>query len=191
MVCVSFYVICIVELLVSNVICRFSGLVLFTWVFFILFIHHNIHIYFELCTYCKIWDIYLLWNMWSFKNGGAPVILASRIGEHTTVQNKSTPTDVNLRKLTIKFFQLWRSPHHSCLPHGREQQIIEQPALPAGRMYSLPTVGLEYIMSIAINSLLLYWFQVTPMSLSSHYSYKSPVYFKSKLYSALVDFFHI
>ena len=28
------YVICIVELLVSSVICRFSGLVLFTWVFF-------------------------------------------------------------------------------------------------------------------------------------------------------------
>ena len=27
---------------------------------FLLFIHHNIHIYFELCTYCKIWDIYLL-----------------------------------------------------------------------------------------------------------------------------------
>ena len=27
---------------------------------FILFIHHNIHIYFELCTYCKIWDIYVL-----------------------------------------------------------------------------------------------------------------------------------
>ena len=67
MVCVSFYVICIVELLVSSVICRFSGLVLFTWVFFILFIHHNIHIYFELCTYCKIWDIYLLQNMNSVK----------------------------------------------------------------------------------------------------------------------------
>ena len=76
----------------------------------------------------------------------------------------------------IKFFQLWRSSRHSRLPHGREQQIIEQPALPAGRMYSLPTAGLEYIMSIAINSLLLYWFHVTPMSLSSHYSYKSPVY---------------
>ena len=31
-------------------------------------------------------------HKWSFKYGGAPVILASRIGEHTTVQNKSTPT---------------------------------------------------------------------------------------------------
>ena len=61
----------------------------------------------------------------------------------------------------IKFFQLWRSSRHSRLPHGREQQSIEQPALPAGRMYSLPTAGLEYIMSIAINSLLLYWFRVT------------------------------
>ena len=27
---------------------------------FILFIHHDIHIYFEFCTYCKIGDIYLL-----------------------------------------------------------------------------------------------------------------------------------
>ena len=34
---------------------------------FILFIHHNIHIYFELCTYCKIWDFYLLQNMSSVK----------------------------------------------------------------------------------------------------------------------------
>ena len=57
---------------------------------------------------------------------------------------------------TIKFFQLWRSSRHSRLPHGREQQSIEQPALPAGRMYSLPTAVLEYIMSIAINSLPLY-----------------------------------
>ena len=72
MVCVLFYVICIVELLVSSVICRFSGLVLFTcaWLYefsFILFIHHNVHTYFELCTYCKIWDIYLLKNMNSVK----------------------------------------------------------------------------------------------------------------------------
>ena len=35
---------------------------------FILFIHHNIHIYFELCSYCKIGDIYLLQNMNSNKN---------------------------------------------------------------------------------------------------------------------------
>ena len=34
---------------------------------FILFIHHNIHIYIELCTYCKICDIYPLWNMNSVK----------------------------------------------------------------------------------------------------------------------------
>ena len=55
MVCVSFYVICIVERLVSSVICRFQGLsyshvpecIEFS---FILFIHHNIHFYFELCT---------------------------------------------------------------------------------------------------------------------------------------------
>ena len=34
---------------------------------FILFIHHNIHFHFELCTYCNILDIYLLWNMNSVK----------------------------------------------------------------------------------------------------------------------------
>ena len=64
MVCVSFYVICIVERLVSSVICRFQGLsyshvpecIEFS---FILFIHHNIHFYLELCTYCNILDIYL------------------------------------------------------------------------------------------------------------------------------------
>ena len=72
MVCVSFYVICIVEFLVSSVICRFQGLsyshvpecIEFS---FILFIHHNIHFYFELCTYCNILDIYLSWNMNSVK----------------------------------------------------------------------------------------------------------------------------
>ena len=68
MVCVSFCVICIAERLVSSVICRFQGLsyshvpecIEFS---FILFIHHNIHFYFELCTYCNILDIYLSWNM--------------------------------------------------------------------------------------------------------------------------------
>ena len=72
MVCVSFYVICIVEGLVSSVICRFQGLsyshvpecIEFS---FILFIHHNIHFYFELCTYCNILDIYLSINMNSVK----------------------------------------------------------------------------------------------------------------------------
>ena len=67
MVCVSFYVICIVELLVSSVICRFQGLSYLHEFSFILFIHHNIHIYFVLCTYCKIWDFYLLQNMNSVK----------------------------------------------------------------------------------------------------------------------------
>ena len=72
MVCVSFYVTCIVERLVSSVICRFQVLsyshvpecIEFS---FILFIHHNIHFYFELCTYCNILDIYLSWNMNSVK----------------------------------------------------------------------------------------------------------------------------
>ena len=60
MVCVSFCVICIAERLVSSVICRFQGLsyshvpecIEFS---FILFIHHNIHFYFELCTYKLLW----------------------------------------------------------------------------------------------------------------------------------------
>ena len=73
MVCVSFCVICIAERLVSSVICRFQGLsyshvpecIEFS---FILFIHHNIHFYFELCTYCNILDIYLSWKIWILLN---------------------------------------------------------------------------------------------------------------------------
>ena len=72
MVCVSFCLICIAERLVSSVICRFQGLsyshvpecIEFS---FILFIHHNIHFYFELCTYCNILDIYLSW-IWILLN---------------------------------------------------------------------------------------------------------------------------
>ena len=45
----------------------FQGLSYLHEFYFILFIHHNIHIFFELCTYCKFWDIYLLWNMNSVK----------------------------------------------------------------------------------------------------------------------------
>ena len=90
MVCVSFYVICIVELLVSSVIWRFQGLsyshvpecIEFS---FILFIHHNIHFYFDLCTYCnilvfiyhEIWillniflygtiELFILWHAWRY-----------------------------------------------------------------------------------------------------------------------------
>ena len=54
------------ELLVSGVICGLQGLSYLQvpdciWVFaYILFIHHNIHLDFELCTYCNILDIYLL-----------------------------------------------------------------------------------------------------------------------------------
>ena len=36
-------------------------------IYFILFIHLNIHFYFELCTYCNILDIYLSKNMNSVK----------------------------------------------------------------------------------------------------------------------------
>ena len=90
MVCVSFYVICIVERLVSSVICRFQSLsyshvpecIEFS---FILFIHHNIHFYFELCTNCNMLDfiyheiwillntflygtiqLFILWHVWRY-----------------------------------------------------------------------------------------------------------------------------
>ena len=38
-------------------------------------------------------------------------------------------------KYTIRLVQLWRSSRHSRLPHGREQQSIELPPLPAGHMH--------------------------------------------------------
>ena len=90
MVCVSFYVICIVERLVSGVICRFQGLsyshvpecIEFS---FILFIHHNIHFYFEyvlivtfwIFIYHEIWillniflygtvELFILWHVWRY-----------------------------------------------------------------------------------------------------------------------------
>ena len=90
MVCVSFYVICIIERLVSSVICRFQGLsyshvpecIEFS---FILFIHHNIHFYFEfvliltfwIFIYHEIWillniflygtiELFILWHVWRY-----------------------------------------------------------------------------------------------------------------------------
>ena len=45
----------------------FQGLSYLNEFSFILFIHHNIHIYFELCAYCKIGDIHLIYNMNSVK----------------------------------------------------------------------------------------------------------------------------
>ena len=45
----------------------------------------------------------------------------------------------------IRLVHLWRSSRHSRLPHGREQQSIELPPLPVGRMYSPLKPGLEYI----------------------------------------------
>ena len=91
---------------------------------------------------------------------------------------------------SIRLVQLWWSSRHSRLPHGREHQSIELPALPAGRMYSLLKADFEYILSIAIISILFYSFHVTLMPLSSDCSYKSSFYFKSKLYTVLVDFEH-
>ena len=66
MVCVSFYVICIVELLVSSVICRFRGLSYLHVpdcipVFFYFVNSSHYSSYFEFCTKCNILDINLLW----------------------------------------------------------------------------------------------------------------------------------
>ena len=67
MVCVSFCVICIVELLVSSVICRFQGLSYLhvpdcIRVFFSFVNSSHYSSYFDFCTKCNILDINLLWN---------------------------------------------------------------------------------------------------------------------------------
>ena len=68
MVCVSFYIICIIELLVSSVICRFQGLSYLhvpdcIWVFFYFVNSSHYSSYFEFCTKCNILDINLLKNV--------------------------------------------------------------------------------------------------------------------------------
>ena len=79
MVCVSFCVICIVELLVSSVICRFQGLSYLhvpDCISFILLIHHIIllilifvlSVTFWTLTYYRIWILLIIycfiWNYW-------------------------------------------------------------------------------------------------------------------------------
>ena len=91
--------------------------------------------------------VYTLWNNGVHSPSGKSVVLKIECCWFSMSQ---------LLKLNaIRLVQLWRSSRHSRLPHGREQQSIEQPALPAGRMYSLLKADLEYIKSIAINSLLI------------------------------------
>ena len=68
MVCVSFCVICIVERLVSSVICRFQGLSYLhvpdcIRVFFYFVNSSHYSSYFDFCTKCNILDINLLLNM--------------------------------------------------------------------------------------------------------------------------------
>ena len=68
MVCVSFCVICIVELLLSSVICRFQGLSYLhvpdcIRVFFYCVNSSHYSSYFDFCTKCNILDINLLQNM--------------------------------------------------------------------------------------------------------------------------------
>ena len=68
MVYVSFCVICIVERLVSSVICRFQGLSYLhvpdcIRVFFYFVNSSHYSSYFDFCTKCNILDINLLWNM--------------------------------------------------------------------------------------------------------------------------------
>ena len=65
MVCVSFCVICTVELLVSSVICRFQGLSYLhmpdcIWVFFYFANSSHYSSYSDFCTKCNILDINLL-----------------------------------------------------------------------------------------------------------------------------------
>ena len=64
-VCVSFCVICIVELLVSSVICRFQGLSYLhvldcIRVFFYFVNSSHYSSYFDFCTKCNILDMNLL-----------------------------------------------------------------------------------------------------------------------------------
>ena len=68
MVCVSFCVICIVERLVSSVICRFQGLSYLhvpdcIRVFFYFVNSSHYSSYFDFCTKCNILDINLFKNM--------------------------------------------------------------------------------------------------------------------------------
>ena len=90
MVCVSFYVICIVEILVSSVICRFLGLsyshvpeciefsfiLLFIIIFifilnyvlivtFWIFIYHEIWILLNIFLYGTI-ELFILWHVWRY-----------------------------------------------------------------------------------------------------------------------------
>ena len=90
MVCVSFYVICIVEILFSSVICRFQGLsyshvpeciefsfiLLFIIIFifilnyvlivtFWIFIYHEIWILLNIFLYGTI-ELFILWHVWRY-----------------------------------------------------------------------------------------------------------------------------
>ena len=86
MVCVSFYVICIVELLVSSVICRFQGLsyshvsfllfclfiIIFIFILnyvlivtFWIFIYHEIWILLNIFLYGTI-ELFILWHVWRY-----------------------------------------------------------------------------------------------------------------------------
>ena len=89
MVCVSFYVICIVELLVSSVICRFQGLsyshvpeysfllfcllsIIFIFILnyelivtFWIFIYHEIWIVLNIFLYGTI-ESFILWHVWRY-----------------------------------------------------------------------------------------------------------------------------
>ena len=71
MVCVSFCVICIVELLVSSVICSFQGLSYLHMpdcirVFFYFVNSSHYSSYSDFCTKCNILDINLLWIFFFF-----------------------------------------------------------------------------------------------------------------------------
>ena len=90
MVCVSFYVICIVERLVSSVICRFQDLsyshvpeciefsfILFTIIIFIFILNYVLIVTFWIFIYLEIWillniflygtiELFILWHVWRY-----------------------------------------------------------------------------------------------------------------------------
>ena len=118
MVCVSFCVICIVELLVSSVICRFQGLSYLHMpdcirVFFYFVNSSHYSSYSDFCTKCSILDINLLWNMFFW----------SRTVWYETIEL------FILWHVWKCFGVLWVNSYQLAV-HSRESCMIEQALLP-------------------------------------------------------------
>ena len=120
MVCVSFCVICIVELLVSSVICRFQGLSYLHMpdcirVFFYFVNSSHYSSYSDFCTKCNILDINLLWNIFFW----------SRTVWYETIEL------FILWHVWKCFGVLWVNSYQLAV-HSRESCMIEQALLPIG-----------------------------------------------------------